>query len=77
MLRNNILKGITITAALVFVLTAFYVDSTAWSLADLRWQIPIWGACYAWMVLFIAANDGLFPGKKQRRRSQKKERGAA
>lgn len=74
-MRNKVLKGITILACLAFVLTTFYIDSEAWCMHDLYWQIPVWLICYGWAALFVAANDVTFAF--WRRERKKKERKAA
>lgn len=73
-MRNKVLKGITVTTILVFLITTFYIDSSKWTMRDLFWQIPIMAACYGWMVLFAVANNFGFP---VRRKHQRKARKAA
>lgn len=73
-LRNRILKGISAAAAIAYVLAAFYVDSDAWSLHDLYWQVPLWIVCYGWGILFIYANS---ESRADRQRRQKRMRRAS
>lgn len=64
--HDKVLLFLTGLSIITWAGVAFYVESPAWSMDDLFWQVPVWLICWAWLMLFTKANDYRFYVQKLR-----------
>lgn len=77
--KNVILKTVTAIAVLAYLGTVFYIDSDAWNMKDLYWQVPVWLISFGWTALFVLTNNRAIDRKVKKGRkaiAQKMRRAA-